>query len=153
MFYFLIFIGFFIQHFFNQTDPDLLYDPVVCEQYLFYTFSALVWLQKVSNQLNARGNEINELGTYVREVSFQSIKHTVDENSFSEDVAEKCPDLFRSSLFSERGVEENCFKQIEQLYLGDKFLVGNRVAERFGERGEDELNEMVAYVRVINVID
>lgn len=68
-------------------------------------------------------------------------------------MAEKCPDLFRSSLLSEGGVEENCFKQVEQLYLCDELLVGNRVAERFGERGEDELNEMVAYVRVINVID
>ena len=92
------------------------------------------------------------MSSHISEGSIQSIQHPLQERFLCKDSFEKTSYIFNTSFLSEWRIKENCFQQIQQLYLSNVFLVRNSLIQNFTKWIHDIANQFEAENLVINII-
>ena len=142
-----------LQHFLDHIDFYFLYQGVIGQKDLLHAAGAIFGLQEVSDQGDADGDEVDELGPDIGEGGLQPLQQAADKELRVEGQFEECPHLLELSLFPEGRTEEQSPEEVQQLDLGDVLLVDDRLAEHLVQGLVQVVDDLVAQAGVVDVVD
>ena len=116
-------------------------------------FCAFLRLQKVSDQGDAVGKEVDELTSDVAEGSIESFQDARNEVNIGEKFFEEASDWRELPFLPESWVHDDVFEQIQELYLDDVLLIDYNLVQYLEKRFEAVVDDSLRQIGVVNIVD